>query len=194
VFARTHECHGEAQAAQQAQQYQNTLGLQGNQAALQGYGQAGQAASTLGSLGGQELAGQQSIIGTQNQIGAQQTAAEQAKINQSIQDYATAQQYPLMELGFMSNMTRGLPLNAPTTSMYQAQPSAGTQLLGAAGALGSLGAAAPKTAAQGGIMSFDVGGAVESKLSRMPTDKLNDLKKTAQSEYEKNKILIYKKY
>ena len=177
------------QAAQQAQQFGSNLGLQGQQAALQGYGQAGQAAGALGSLGSQELAAQQGIIGTQNQIGAQQTAAEQQKINQAIQDYANAQQYPLMELGVMSNLTRGLPLSSPTTSMYQAQPTAGTQMLGAAGAIGSLGAAAPKAA--GGILSvknYDVGGAVESKLSRMPTDKLNELKKTAQSDYEKDKI------
>ena len=145
------------QQAQQAQQYGAGLGLQGQQAALQGYNQAGQAGALLGQLGSQQLAGQQGIIGTQNQIGAQQTAAEQAKINQAIQDYATAQQYPLMELGFMSNMTRGLPLSAPSTSMYQAQPSAGTQMLGALGATTSLGAAAPRTAAKGGIMSFDIG-------------------------------------
>ena len=168
------------QAAQQAQQFGSNLGLQGQQAALQGYGQAGQAASTLGSLGTQDLAAQQSIIGTQNQIGAQQTAAEQQKINQAIQDYATAQQYPLMELGVMSNMTRGLPLSAPTTSMYQAQPTAGTQMLGAAGALGSLGAAAPKAA--GGILSvknYDVGGAVNANLERLPTEKLQEMSKEA---------------
>ena len=168
------------QQAQQAQQFGSNLGLQGNQAALQGYGQAGQAAGALGSLGSQQLAGQQSIIGTQNQIGAQQTAAEQQKINQAIQDYATAQQYPLMELGVMSNMTRGLPLSAPTTSMYQAQPSAGTQLLGTAGALGSLGAAAPKAA--GGILSvknFNVGGAVTANLERLPTEKLQEMAKQA---------------
>jgi hypothetical protein len=176
------------QQAQQAQQFGANLGLQGYQTALQGYGQAGQAGALLGQLGSQQLAAQQGIIGTQNQIGAQQTAAEQAKINQSIQDYANAQQWPMMQLGFMSNMTRGLPLNSPTTSTYQAQPSVGTQLIGAAGAMGSLGAAAPRTAAKGGIMSYDIGGAVEHNLSRMPTDKLNELKKTAQSAYEKDKI------
>jgi hypothetical protein len=168
------------QAAQQAQQFGSNLGLQGQQAALQGYGQAGQAAGALGSLGSQQLAGQQSIIGTQNQIGAQQTAAEQAKINQSVQDYANAQQYPLMELGVMSNMTRGLPLSAPSTSMYQAQPTAGTQMLGAAGAIGSLGAAAPK--AEGGILSvknYDVGGAVNANLERLPTEKLQEMSKDA---------------
>jgi len=168
------------QAAQQAQQYGSNLGLQGQQAALQGYGQAGQAAGALGSLGAQQLAAQQGIIGTQNQIGAQQTAAEQAKINQSIQDYANAQQYPLMELGVMSNMTRGLPLSSPTTTMYQAQPSAATQMIGSAGAIGSLGAATPR--ASGGILSvknFDVGGAVAANLEKLPTEKLQEMAKDA---------------
>jgi hypothetical protein len=168
------------QAAQQAQQYGSNLGLQGQQAALQGYGQAGQAAGTLGSLGSQELAAQQGIIGTQNQIGAQQTAAEQQKINQAIQDYGNAQQYPLMELGVMSNLTRGLPLSAPTTSMYQAQPSAATQMIGSAGAIGSLGAATPR--ASGGILSvknFDVGGAVAANLEKLPTEKLQEMAKQA---------------
>jgi hypothetical protein len=174
------------QQAQQAQQYGSNLGLQGQQAALQGYGQAGQAGATLGQLGGQQLSAQQGIIGTQAQQGAQQQAQQQQMINQAIQNYATAQQYPLMELGTMSNMLRGLPMQAATTQQYQAQPTALTSAIGTAGAIGSLGKAAG--AAKGGIMSYNIGGAVEYDLSRMPTDKLNDLKQTAPSKIEKDKI------
>jgi len=166
--------------AQNAQQFGSNLDLKGNEVALQGYNQANQAGSTLGNLGGQELAAEQGIIGTQNAIGSQQTAAEQTKINQAIQDYANAQQYPLMEMGVMSNLTRGLPLSAPTTSMYQAQPSAGTQLIGSAGAVGSLGAATPK--ASGGILSvknFDVGGAINTTLAKFPTERLQEMAKDA---------------
>ena len=71
-------------------------------------------------------------------ICAQQQAQEQQKINQAIQDYATAQQYPYMQLGIMNSMLRGLPLQSSTTQMYQAQPSTGQQLLGYG--LGALGA------------------------------------------------------
>jgi len=125
------------QNAQAQQQFGANLGLQGLQTGLQGYGQAGQAASTLGSLGNQQLAAQQGIIGTQSQMGGQQQALEQQKINQAIQDYATAQQYPMMQLGMMNAMLRGLPLQQSTTQQYQAAPSAVSQLSG----LGLTGAA-----------------------------------------------------
>jgi hypothetical protein len=126
------------QNAQQQQQFGANLGLQGYGAALQGLGQAGQAAGTLGQLGTQQLGAQQGIINLQSQAGAQQQAQEQQKINQSIQDYATAQQYPYMQLGIMNSMLRGLPLQSSTTQMYQAQPSTGQQLMGYG--LGALGA------------------------------------------------------
>lgn len=126
------------QAAQQAQQYGAGLGLQGQQAALQGYGQLGQAASTLGNLGTSQLAAQQGVLNTQNTMGAQQQAQEQGKINQAISNYATAQQYPMMQLGNMSNLLHGLPMSSTTTQTYQAAPSAisqfgslGTGLIGA---------------------------------------------------------------
>jgi len=126
------------QNAQQQQQFGANLGLQGYGTALQGLGQANTAAGTLGQLGTQQLGADTNIINLQSQAGAQQQAQEQQKINQSIQDYATAQQYPYMQLGIMNSMLRGLPLQSSTTSMYQAQPSTGQQLLGYG--LGALGA------------------------------------------------------
>jgi len=124
--------------AMQAQQFGSTLGMQGLQTGLQGYGQAGQAAGTLGQLGQQQLGAQTNILNLQSQVGAQQQAQEQQKINQAIQDYATAQQYPFMQLGLMNAMLRGLPLQSTSTQSYQAQPSTGQQLLGYG--LGALGA------------------------------------------------------
>jgi len=126
------------QNAQQAQQFGANLGLQGYGTALQGLGQANTAGGTLGQLGTQQLGAQSNIINLQSQAGAQQQAQEQQKINQSIQDYATAQQYPYMQLGIMNSMLRGLPLQSSTTQMYQAQPSTGQQLMGYG--LGALGA------------------------------------------------------
>ena len=117
--------------AMQAQQFGSTLGMQG-------YGQAGQAAGTLGQIGGQQLGAQTNILNLQSQVGAQQQAQEQQKINQQIQDYATQQQYPYMQLGIMNAMLRGLPLQSTSTQSYQAQPSTGQQLLGYG--LGALGA------------------------------------------------------
>jgi hypothetical protein len=126
------------QQAQQAQQFGANLGLQGIGAGLQGMGQATQAAGALGQLGQQQLGAQTNILNLQSQVGAQQQAQEQQKINQAIQDYATEQQYPYMQLGIMNAMLRGLPLQSTSTQSYQAQPSTGQQLMGYG--LGALGA------------------------------------------------------
>jgi hypothetical protein len=153
-------------------------------------GQAGQAGATLGQLGSAQLGAAQGIINAQNQMGQQQQAQEQQKINQAIQNYATQQQYPLMELGTMSNMLRGLPMQASTTQQYQAAPSALTQGIGIAGALGSLGQSGifgsskkeggvVSSYADGGIASYDIGGAVKADLERMPTEKLKQLESSA---------------
>lgn len=187
------------QQAQQAQQYGANLGLQGLQAGMQGvgagigaqqaaYNQAMQGANQLAALGGQQFKTQQDIYNLQNQFGGQQQALEQQKLNQAMQDYANAQQYPLMQLGTMSNMIRGLPMQASTTQQYQAQPSMLTQGIGALGAGTSLynafnppkpgGAAGGlpsefKYSKGGGIMSYDMGGEVESDLESASDEFLN---------------------
>jgi hypothetical protein len=184
------------QQAQQAQQYGANLGLQGLQTGAGIYGQGLTAqqqaiqqalggAGQLASLGGQAFEAQKGIAGLQNQYGAQQQSMEQQKINQAIQDYSNAQQYPLMQLGTMSNMLRGLPMQAQTTNQYVAAPNQLTQGIGMAGAGASLynafNPAAGKAAggvismAGGGIASvpqYDVGGEVESDLESMPSEAL----------------------
>lgn len=99
--------------------------------------------------------GQQTgLIGLQNQIGQQQQSLEQSKINQQIQDYATAQQYPMLQLANMSALTRGLPMQSGTTQMYQAAPSIGSQLAGlgtAAYGLSQMGAPAAAKAKGGSV-------------------------------------------
>jgi hypothetical protein len=148
------------QQAQQAQQFGNTLGLQGQQGALQGLGQAINAGQGLGQLGGQQLAAQQGIINTQGTMGAQQQSLEQNKINQAIQDYATQQQYPFMQLGMMNSMLRGLPMQNMSTQQYQATPSYLTQGLGAVGTLA--GAAKAFGSKEGGVINMKEGGSVPS--------------------------------
>jgi hypothetical protein len=175
-------------------------GLQGAQAGMQGVqgalgagqyglaglGQAGQMAGQLAGIGGQQLAAQQGIYNAQNQVGGQQQQLEQQKINQAIQDYANAQQYPIMQLGTMSNMLRGLPMQAQTTQQYQAQANPITQGIGALGAGASLYNATKAEggvvkAAKGGIMSYDVGGAVYSDLLEMEPEQLSKYIKEASS-------------
>jgi hypothetical protein len=169
------------QLGEQSRQYGANFGLQANQAAQQ-------AAAQLASLGGQRFKTQQDIYNLQNQFGSQQQQLEQQKLNQAMQDYANAQQYPLMQLGTMSNMIRGLPMQASTTQQYQAQPNLLTQGIGAIGAGTSLynafnpqqkgGAAGGlpsefKYSKGGGIMSYDMGGEVESDLESASDEFLN---------------------
>lgn len=166
--------------AQAAQQYRANLGLQGMQAGLQGLGTAQQglsggvgAGSALGGLGTQQLGAQTGIIGLQNQLGTQQQQMEQAKINQAISDYATTQQYPMLQLGMMSNMLRGLPMQSQTTQMYQAQPSTLQQGIGTIGALGSLYGAGAMGRKEGGIIGYKYGGAIPGPKLEGMADKLD---------------------
>jgi hypothetical protein len=101
---------------------------------MQGVQQAGSMAAQLGGLGQQQYGQQMGLLGAQAQAGGQQQQLEQARINQAMQNYATQQQYPMMQLGLMSNMLRGLPMQSSTTSMYAAQPSALNQIAGSYGA------------------------------------------------------------
>jgi hypothetical protein len=138
--------------ARQAQQFGADIGLRG-------YGQALQGAGQLGALGEQQYKQELGLLGQQMGVGEKQQQYEQNRLNQLIQDYATKQQYPFIQLGTLSNMLRGLPMQASTTQLYQAQPSFLQQGIGLAGAGANLMQAmkaeggAIKEMASGGIAS-----------------------------------------
>ena len=141
--------------AQQAQQFGANLGLQGQQAQAGALAQQLAAANQLAGLGGQQLQAQQGIYNLQNQFGQQQQQQQQNIINQAIQNYATEQQYPFMQLGVLNSMLRGLPMQQSSTQMYQAPPNPLTQALslGAIGA-GAIGAAGGFGQKAGGLTSI----------------------------------------
>jgi hypothetical protein len=143
--------------AQRQQQFGAQLGLQGQQAGLQGLGQFGQMAGQLASIGGQQQSSDLARLQAQYGMGKEQQTMEQNKINQAISNYATAQQYPFMQLGIMNSMLRGLPLQQTTTSTYQQQPSTTQQLAGLAGAGLSYFGGGRK---EGGIVAMKEGGTV----------------------------------
>jgi len=151
--------------AQQAQQFGANLGLQG----LQGQLAANQAfmggANQLAGIGGAQLAAQQGIANLQNQYGQQQQAQEQNKINQAVQDFATAQQYPFMQLGLLNSMLRGLPMQQSSTQMYQAAPNPLSQIAG-------LGAAAYGLSKKDGGVIKAAGGIPISHFNKEQLDKV----------------------
>ena len=144
------------QNAQQQQQFGANLGLQGQQAGLQGLNQFGQLGGQMASIGGQQQASDLARLQAQQAVGQQQQTMEQNKINQSISNYATAQQYPFMQLGIMNSMLRGLPLQQTTTATYQQQPSTAQQLTGLGGAAMSYFGGKK----EGGIIGMKEGGTV----------------------------------
>lgn len=105
------------QLGEQSRQYGAGLRLQGLQTGLQSAGQ-------LGQLGQAQYGQQMGINQLQNQYGGQQQALAQQGLSQGYQDFLNQQNYPYKQLGFMSDMIRGLPLGQQSTAqMYQAPPS-----------------------------------------------------------------------
>jgi len=118
-----------------AQRYQQGLGSLG----MQGLQQAGTASQLLGNLGTAEQQANVQRLQTQQQVAAQPQALEQQKLDMAYQDFLRQRDYPLEQLGFYSNILRGLPVQlASTQQSYQQAPSMGQQLLGYG--LGALGA------------------------------------------------------
>ena len=129
---------GTAQGMQGAQ-----TGLSGVNAATQagqyglaGLNTAGTAASTLGALGQTQYGQESGINQALYTAGLQQQGQAQAGLNNQYQDYLTQLNYPYQQLGFMSNILRGVPLSQASNAVYQAAPSSASQLAG----IGTVGA------------------------------------------------------
>jgi hypothetical protein len=124
------------EAAQKAQQFGSTLGLQGIQAGLQGMQQLGQTGATLGQLGGQRQQANILRLQAQETVAAQQRALEQQILDQRYADFLRQRDYPMEQLGYFSNLIRGIPVQlGSTTTTYSQPPSIASQVggLGLAG-------------------------------------------------------------
>jgi hypothetical protein len=117
----------------QQQQFGAGLGLQGLQT-------ANQSALNLGNLGNQQYQQNMGINQMQNQLGGQQQQQTQNILNNQYQDYLNYQNYPYKQMGFMSDMIRGLPLAQQSSTMYAQPPSMLQQVAGAGLTAKALGA------------------------------------------------------
>jgi len=122
---------GQNQAAQQLnaqqQQFGAGLGLQGLQTAMTG-------AKSLADIGQTQYGQNLGLLDVQNRFGAQQQQQMQNALNTEYQDFLNYQNYPYKQLGFMSDMIRGLPLTQQSQTMYQQPPSMVSQAVGLGGA------------------------------------------------------------
>jgi hypothetical protein len=114
----------------------------------------------------------------QNQYGNQQQQQAQRGLDTGYQDFLNQQNYPYKQLGFMSDMIRGLPLGQQSTqSMYQAPPSM-AQNVGAIG-MGAYGVGQLMGKAEGGqVNSYADGGEInpmnDPNAMTAAVDKLTD--------------------
>ena len=107
---------------EQSRQFGAGLGLQGAQAATQ-------AAATLGQLGTAEQATTLDRLRAQEEFGRLDQERQQQALDIAYQDFLNQQRYPYQQLEFFSGLLRGLPGQSQT--MYQAEPSAVSQVAGA---------------------------------------------------------------
>ena len=113
-----------AQLGEQSRQFGANLGLQGIQQQLA-------AAGMLGNLGQQQQQQQLAAIQAQQMAGGQMQQLEQQRLEQQYQDFLAQQRYPYTQLGFMSDILRGIPASQSSTALYQAGPSTAQSLAGA---------------------------------------------------------------
>jgi len=107
----------------QQQQFGAGLGLQGLQTAMTG-------AKSLADIGQTQYGQNLGLLDVQNRFGAQQQGQVQNALNTEYQDFLNYQNYPYKQLGFMSDMIRGLPLTQQSQTMYQQPPSMVQQVAG----------------------------------------------------------------
>jgi hypothetical protein len=163
------------QLGEQSRQYGAGLGMQGLQTALQGAGQ-------LGQLGSQQFQQGMDINKLQSAYGGQMQQQAQRPLDMAYQDFLNQQNYPYKQLGFMSDMIRGLPLGQQSTSsIYEAPGSTMGQLAGLG--LGAYGMS--RMMAEGGLTGYAEGGDVtsdqnvESIMSKLSDEQLAQAKQAA---------------
>mgnify|MGYP003649586170 FL=1 len=127
------------QQAQQAQQFGANLGMQGfqtgiqgQQAGMQGAQQATSAGATIGDIGQSAQSNQLQRIQAQAAAGQEQRGLSQQLLDSSYADFLSQRDYPMEQLGYFSNLMRGIPVGLGSTATTYAQPpSMASQLTGA---------------------------------------------------------------
>jgi hypothetical protein len=140
--------------AQQAQQFGADLGLRG-------MGQGIQAGQTLGQLGQSQQQANLQRLTAQEAVGAQQRAFEQQRLDQQYADFLRQRDYPMEQLGYFSNLMRGVPVQLGSTQTTYAPPPSIASQVGGLGLAGlSIGRATGAFAKGGLVDSYAIGGSV----------------------------------
>ena len=115
--------------------YENAAqrGIQLGQLGMQGLGIGMQGSEGMGRLGTAEQAADLQRIQAQSAAGAEQRGYEQQLLDTQYADFLRQRDYPMEQLGYYSNMLRGLPVQLGSTQTTYAQPPSMVSQLGGAG-------------------------------------------------------------
>jgi hypothetical protein len=117
--------------AEQSRQFGGTLGMQG-------YGQMLESGRTLGNLGLTQQQADMQRLQAQSSVAGQQQQLSQQQMDMAYADFLRQRDYPMEQLGYYSNLLRGVPVQLGSTATTYAQPpSMGAQVSGLG--LGALG-------------------------------------------------------
>jgi hypothetical protein len=114
----------------QAQLANQAAGQQAAQTQLAASQGLGGLAGTFGQLGTQQLAGELDLLKTQGAFGDLQRAIEQQRIDAQRQQLTDQAQYGMTQVGQLSNLLRGIPLQSSTQTATAPPPSFASQLTG----------------------------------------------------------------
>jgi hypothetical protein len=163
AMGQFNQSQAQNQAAQQLnaqqQQFGAGLGLQGLQTAMTG-------AKSLADIGQTQYGQNLGLLDVQNRFGTQQQQQVQNALNTEYQDFLNYQNYPYKQMGFMSDMIRGLPLTQQSSTMFQAPPSMVSQAAG----LGTAALGVSKLMAGGGSVNNRPAGLADLTLYQMGQD------------------------
>ena len=148
-----------AQLNAQQQQFGAGLGLQGLQTAMTG-------AKSLADIGQTQYGQNLGLLDVQNRFGGQQQQQVQNQLNTEYQDFLNYQTYPYKQMGFMSDMIRGLPMSQLSSTMYAQPPSMISQAAG----LGTAALGVSKLMAGGGSVNDRPAGLADLTLYQMGQD------------------------
>ena len=119
------------QLGEQSRQFGANLGMSGLQQQLA-------AARQLSDIGTAYQGQQQNILQAQLGVGKEAQNLEQQRLSTLYQQFMDEQQAPYKQLGFMSDILRGIPASSTTTSLYSQPPNFLASTIGGAGGLATL--------------------------------------------------------
>lgn len=105
--------------------------------ALQAYNQLGQYGQTLGNLGQYQQTADLQRLGAQGAVGDAQQQMDQRFLDTAYADFLRQRDYPMEQLGYFSNLMRGIPIGLNTTTTAYAPPPSMLSQVGGTG-LGAL--------------------------------------------------------